>query len=133
MPKKEWDKKRKPYEFSDETKLKALYRDEWACVNCGTKKEDTPEHFLEIHHILEIWFVVKYLPQLAPAVVNSLENSLCLCVSCHNKEHEKRKDKLELMAIAQGLLAIYEQKQEEKQKLVAVMREKKQRRLPLGA
>ena len=106
MRNREYRKKRRPYEFDKITKLNALRRDGWKCVECGTAKKDTESGYLEIHHILEIWFVIKYLPQMSPTVVSSLENAACLCTDCHKKEHKKPKRYKQMISIAQGLIGM---------------------------
>ena len=106
MASREYKLTRKPYEFTKQTKIDALRRDNWSCAECGKHKKNTEKGYLEIHHVLEIWFVIKYLPHISPTVVASLENAKCLCSSCHNKEHQKKKRYKEMISIAQGLLGM---------------------------
>lgn len=81
--------KRAPYEFSPEVKLDALKRAHWRCERCGKHKSETPEGYLEIHHILAIGIVIKDYPQLAPAIVKSLANAKVLCCDCHTQIHRE--------------------------------------------
>lgn len=81
--------KRAPYEFSSDVKLDALRRANWRCERCGKHKSETPEGYLEIHHILAIGIVIKDYPQLAPAIVKSLANAEVLCCDCHTQIHRE--------------------------------------------
>lgn len=77
----------------------------YACENCGR-----PGH-TEVHHILPLALAAKHYPWIAPAILSSLENAMCLCPNCHRdfdkkarknhstiaRELEKRAGKQEIM------------------------------------
>lgn len=70
-------------EFTKETKLAALRRDEWTCQECGRKKEQVG--YLEIHHKLGIAIALQCHPEISHALISSLANATCLCHDCHSK------------------------------------------------
>lgn len=89
-------------EFTKETKLAALRRDNWSCQECGKRKELVGH--LEIHHLLGIAIALQCHPEVSHAMLSSLENSICLCPSCH-----KIRDKIDRKKhkeYAQELLAL---------------------------
>lgn len=92
-----WQQLRAPYEFTQKTKIDALNKAHWQCEECGKKKSETKEGYLEIDHRIPIWFVLSYFPTLAPAVVKSIANARVLCKDCHERIHltEKKKDYIE--------------------------------------
>ena len=71
------------YRFSTETKREALKRADFKCENCGRNKKETPEQYLEVHHLLAVSMAVRYYPELAPTLVSSLVNALVTCHDCH--------------------------------------------------
>lgn len=73
--------------FSPETKQKAKERAGYRCQECGKYEKDGAK--LEIHHRVAIWFAQE-LPCLAPMVITSLANSVCLCQECHSKYHNPK-------------------------------------------
>lgn len=100
-----WQKIRSKYEFSKKTKIDALKRDNFTCVDCNKKKKETRGGYLQVHHIVPIWFAVNYLPNITPSVLSSLENAVCLCVDCHEKRHITETKK-EYIFLAQSLLSV---------------------------
>lgn len=87
-----WQKQREPYEFSGSVKKYALERAGWKCEECGKSKKDA--QYLEIHHIVPIWWAIKY-PVLAQIVIKSTANARALCQKCHKARHEQRTEYLE--------------------------------------
>lgn len=77
----------KEYEFTYSTKINALIRDSFTCQKCHKHKTEVTPKYLEIHHIVPIWFALKFLPHLAATYFTSVDNAQCLCRSCHNEEH----------------------------------------------
>lgn len=73
------------FEFSKQTKIEALKRANFTCEECGKKKYECTPQFLEIHHIVGIAIAIQYHPELSHAMISSLKNCSCLCVSCHKK------------------------------------------------
>lgn len=69
--------------FSPETKRQALERANYQCESCGKRGR------LEIHHILPIYIATQVYQDLPHVALSVLENALCLCIDCHNKEHGK--------------------------------------------
>lgn len=75
---------REPYNFSYETKIKALERSRYRCEQCG--RTHSRKNQLEVHHVVAIWFA-REVPALALQVITSIANAKVLCHSCHNEEH----------------------------------------------
>ncbi len=73
--------------FSEETKRLAKERAGYRCQECGKYEKDGAK--LEIHHRVAIWFAQE-IPCLAPMVIASLANSVCLCQECHAKRHDPK-------------------------------------------
>jgi len=90
------------HRFSEETKLKCKERARFTCEYCGAK--DVP---LEIHHRIAIHFAQE-IPCLAPAVISSLQNSLCLCHRCHIKEFHNPKEETNESYIAIAAIVLQE-------------------------
>lgn len=83
-------------EFSDATKLEALRRADFTCEDCGTKKQDTKEGCLQIHHIVGIALALRHHPELSHAMISSIHNTAVLCQTCHKKRDvEDRKNHVE--------------------------------------
>lgn len=77
-------------EFSSELKEAARRRAEYRCERCGR------EGMTEVHHLLGLSIAAKKYPGIAPAILSSLENAMCLCKKCHKimdrdarKNHKK--------------------------------------------
>ena len=105
--------KRHGYEFSYQTKLDALKRDSFTCQNCHKHKQEVEPPYLEIHHIVPIWFVVRYLPEMSAIYFHSIDNAVCLCKECHLKEHE-RQGVADYWTLAIALLGVnYDQSHQE--------------------
>lgn len=81
---------RAPYEFSKQTILEALQRCNFTCDVCGKHKKETPEGYLEAHHLVGIYFFLKYkkeFPGMTREIMRSVANCSMLCVECHKKAH----------------------------------------------
>lgn len=78
------------YEFSKSTVIEALKRANFTCENCGTRKLDTPEKYLEIHHLIYVWYAIDN--NIPHAIITSVENAMCLCHSCHVELHRAEPD-----------------------------------------
>jgi len=81
---------RAAYEFSKETILEALRRSDFCCEECGKHKSQTPEHFLEAHHRIGIYYFVKHhreFPDITREIMRSLANCSVLCNECHTRIH----------------------------------------------
>ena len=87
-----WQRQREPYEFSNSVKKYALERAGWKCEECGKSKKDA--QYLEIHHIVPIWWAIKY-PILAQIVIKSTANAQALCKECHTERHKERTEYFE--------------------------------------
>lgn len=92
------------YEFSYETKIKALERSSYTCDRCG-KHEGKGNDRLEAHHIIPLWFI-KEFPVFAPALITSLCNLQILCVACHREVH-KTESRLKYVDLAPQVLTKY--------------------------
>ncbi len=79
----------KEYEFPHQTVIDALRRADWKCEQCGKPKKDTPEGYLELHHLLPVMIAVKYYPHILPELIASLDNCKVLCCQCHSKADEE--------------------------------------------
>ncbi len=66
------------YEFGGETKRQAIARSGNKCEECGQ------EGYVEIHHLLGIWYAVNMYPQIEPYLISSIANAICLCLDCHH-------------------------------------------------
>lgn len=75
------DKVVKFYQWSEWRKLRqqALKRDNYECQTC--KRDGKYAKAQNVHHLKE----VKQHPELAL----TLSNLECICITCHNKEHER--------------------------------------------
>jgi len=73
----------KSCEFTNEVKIEALKKAEWCCEECGIKKKDTTEGYLEIHHRVGIAVALLNHPELSHAMISSIANAVVLCIPCH--------------------------------------------------
>jgi 5-methylcytosine-specific restriction endonuclease McrA len=64
-------------EFSGRTKVEALKRAGHRCEECGF------DGYVEVHHLLAIYYAVNFYPQIAPYLVASLDNAKVLCPDHH--------------------------------------------------
>jgi 5-methylcytosine-specific restriction endonuclease McrA len=97
-------RRRKPYNFDFETKLKALEKNNFCCARCGKHKSKCKPSYLEVHHRLPIGVALDHFPQVIHKL-HTLENALPLCVSCHKEVHENLTIE-ECAVIAQALLGL---------------------------
>lgn len=88
--------------FSNETKRQALERANYQCENCGRRGK------LEIHHILPIYIATQVYQDLPHVALSVIENALCLCPDCHNKEHDRDWYKKDYSAQAMVLYGMLE-------------------------
>jgi 5-methylcytosine-specific restriction endonuclease McrA len=86
--------RRRPFEFSYETKKEALLRSP-VCEGCG--KPESKDEPLHADHVIPIWFAIKY-PVFALEVINSLANCRILCKKCHEKRNHY--DTTEILSLA---------------------------------
>lgn len=80
------------YEFSGTTKRTVMERSGHACEQCGTPG------YVEVHHILGIWYAMHYHTDLAPWLVASIDNAIALCDPCHLKADNSMADTHEIYA-----------------------------------
>ena len=67
------------YEFSGPVKKQAIARSGGKCEDCGQPG------YVEIHHLLGIYYAINFYPQIEPYLVSSIANAICLCLDCHHK------------------------------------------------
>jgi len=70
-------------EFTNEVKVEALRKADWCCEQCGIKKKDTVDGYLEIHHRVGIAIALLNHPELSHAMIASIANAVVLCIPCH--------------------------------------------------
>ena len=70
-------------EFTKEVKIEALKKADWCCEECGIKKQDTVNGYLEIHHRVGIAVALLNHPELSHAMIASIANAVVLCIPCH--------------------------------------------------
>lgn len=80
-----WKAKRRPYEFSHETKRLGFQLSHQSCECCGVHKK---EGYLEAHHVLGVFYAFKEYKNLSPVIIKSLCNLEILCIDCHTRRHE---------------------------------------------
>jgi len=73
----------KSCEFTNEVKVEALRKADWCCEECGIKKKDTVDGYLEIHHRVGIAVALHNHPELSHAMIASIANAVVLCIPCH--------------------------------------------------
>ena len=71
-------------EFTKEVKIEALKKADWCCEECGVKKKDAVEGYLEIHHRVGIAVALLNHPELSHAMIASIANAVVLCIPCHS-------------------------------------------------
>jgi len=76
-------KRPKTCEFTKEVKLEALRKADWCCEECGIKKKDAVEGYLEIHHRVGVVVALRNHPELSHAMISSIANAVVLCIPCH--------------------------------------------------
>jgi len=74
----------KTCEFTKEVKVEALRKADWCCEECGIKKKDTVDGYLEIHHRVGIAVALHNHPELSHAMIASIANAVVLCIPCHD-------------------------------------------------
>lgn len=77
---------------------RALERDDYSCVVCGTTKEDLGRN-PDVHHVVPVRAFVEH-PALTERDAHSLENVVSLCIDCHRKAEFGRISRRRLQAIA---------------------------------
>lgn len=90
--------RRRPFEFSHNTKKEALERAHNVCEGCG--KPGTKAK-LEVDHLIPVFFALKY-PLFAQEVIKSLANARVLCQECHSKRMHYEES--EIMLLAYGVM-----------------------------
>jgi len=70
-------------EFTKEVKVEALRKADWCCEQCGIKKKDALDGYLEIHHRVGIAVALLNHPELSHAMIASIANAVVLCIPCH--------------------------------------------------
>jgi len=70
-------------EFTNQVKIAALRKADWCCEECGIKKKDTVDGYLEIHHKVGVVVALRNHPELSHAMIASLANAVVLCIPCH--------------------------------------------------
>lgn len=86
-------------EFSGHTKIAALKRADHKCEECGF------DGYVEVHHLLAIYYAVNFYPQIAPYLVSSIDNAKVLCGDCHR--HYDAQEKNEHSYYAAKLLGYF--------------------------
>ncbi len=66
------------YEFCGNVKKQAIARSGGKCEECGDPG------YVEIHHLLGIYYAINFYPQIKPYLVSSIANAICLCLDCHH-------------------------------------------------
>lgn len=69
--------------FPKAVKEQALFNADWKCERCGKAKTECRGGYLHIHHCLAVSAAIHYYPEIAPAIVASLANTMVLCDECH--------------------------------------------------
>jgi len=69
--------------FSYSTKKEVLEQADGRCQICGEEYE-----YLEVHHLIAIWFAIHYCPSLSTTVVNNIANAIAVCPNCHTQLHK---------------------------------------------
>jgi 5-methylcytosine-specific restriction endonuclease McrA len=77
------------YNFRKETKMKVKKREHNRCQCCGEKVKGSEAN---IHHMLPIYLVKKYVPSASPSLIRHLANASIICVDCHNQLHSEMND-----------------------------------------
>lgn len=74
------------YEFPGRVKVEAVRRSGHKCEECGL------EGYVEVHHLLGIYYAVNFYPQIEPYLVSSIANAICLCLDCHHMYDARLKE-----------------------------------------
>lgn len=69
----------KDYEFSGRVKMEAIKRANYACEECGVSG------YVEVHHMLGIYYAVTVYKDIAPWMISSLANAKVLCPTHHTE------------------------------------------------
>lgn len=69
--------------FSYQTRQEALKQADYRCQICGEKC-----NYLEVHHIIAIWFAIHYCPSLSTEVIRDISNAIAVCPNCHAQLHK---------------------------------------------
>lgn len=83
--------KRRPLEFDRKTKIEALERNNYKCVDCGV--EDSRTNRLQVDHEIAIWFALEN-PCLVADVIKSIANAKPRCTKCHSEKHKRESRKM---------------------------------------
>jgi len=103
----------KSCEFTREVKNEALRKADWCCEECGIKKQDAVDGYLEIHHKVGIAVALLNHPELSHAMIASIDNAVVLCIPCHRlmdsedaKHHREYAKELRSMHVRQMQLEL---------------------------
>jgi len=103
----------KSCEFTREVKNEALRKADWCCEECGIKKKDAVDGYLEIHHKVGIAVALLSHPELSHAMIASIDNAVVLCIPCHRlmdsedaKHHREYAKELRSMHVRQMQLEL---------------------------
>lgn len=92
------------YEFNPSTRKEAIRQAAYGCEACQTVFGPRKIQILEAHHLLPIWFVVNYYPQLSIEIIKGIANLVVLCPNCHRQLHYQE----ELLDQQEKFLKIYD-------------------------
>jgi len=103
----------KSCEFTREVKIEALRKADWCCEECGIKKQDAVDGYLEIHHKVGVAVALLNHPELSHAMIASIDNAVVLCIPCHRlmdsedaKHHREYAKELRSMCVRQMQLEL---------------------------
>lgn len=68
---------RAEYNFPKELRKERLEGTNYTCEGCGKKTED-----LQVHHLIACYLASRN-DALAPSIIKTIENEMCLCHVCH--------------------------------------------------
>jgi len=103
-------------EFTREVKIEALRKADWCCEECGIRKRDAVNGYLEIHHKVGIAVALLNHPELSHAMIASIANAVVLCIPCHRlmdkldaKHHREYAKELRSICVRQIKLQLTDQ------------------------